>query len=165
MEKTYFPISTQIGNYRNPNWRTPMETKQNGYNESKSSSTSKVLKWSRSNDPCWCCSGKWRLLCRYLQKDAVKLRNPKERTWEGGGLTEKPRSAAMERASDMPPRRLRGFFPTQLVSLPIDISKPEPWRFFQIQIEIDVWAAWTAAWSFLKSQYASSVGSNPLRIW
>ena len=38
-----------------------------------------------------------------------------------GGETEKPRSAAMERASDMPPMRLRGFLPTQLDSLPIDI--------------------------------------------
>lgn len=45
---------------------------------------------------------------------------------EGGGDTEKPRSAAIERASDIPPIRLRGFFPTQVVSLPIDIRTPRP---------------------------------------
>lgn len=45
-------------------------------------------------------------------------------TCEGGGETEKPRSAAIERASDIPPIRLRGFFPTQVVSLPIDIRTP-----------------------------------------
>ncbi|KAL6985370.1 hypothetical protein U1Q18_018746 [Sarracenia purpurea var. burkii] len=42
-------------------------------------------------------------------------------TGEGGGGTEKPISAAVERALDIPPKRLRGFFPTQVVSLPIDI--------------------------------------------
>lgn len=42
-------------------------------------------------------------------------------TWVGGGATEKPRSEAIDRASDMPPMRRRGFFPTQEVSLPIDI--------------------------------------------
>ena len=43
-------------------------------------------------------------------------------TCDGGGATEKPRSAAIERASDIPPIRLRGFFPTQVVSPPIDIG-------------------------------------------
>lgn len=51
-----------------------------------------------------------------------KKERKKGETWEGGGATEKPRSAAIERASDIPPMRLNGFFPTQVVSLPIDIS-------------------------------------------
>lgn len=36
-------------------------------------------------------------------------------------MTEKPRSEAMERASDIPPMRLKGFLPTHDVSFPIDI--------------------------------------------
>lgn len=39
----------------------------------------------------------------------------------GGGI-EKPRSAAMERASAMPPRRFGGFFPIHAGSPPADIS-------------------------------------------
>ena len=42
-------------------------------------------------------------------------------TWVGGGDTEKPRSEAIERASDIPPMRRSGFLPTHVLSLPIDI--------------------------------------------
>lgn len=35
---------------------------------------------------------------------------------------EKPSSAAIDRASDIPPMRFTGFLPTQLDSLAIDIS-------------------------------------------
>lgn len=45
-------------------------------------------------------------------------------TCEGGAETWKPRSAARERASPMPPMRLNGFLPTHVVSVPIDISQP-----------------------------------------
>lgn len=66
-------------------------------------------------------------------------------TWEGGGATEKPRSAAMERASDMPPMRLRGFFPTQVlpVSLPIDIFlQPKHGLLFLQKRLADIWDDW-----------------------
>lgn len=66
-------------------------------------------------------------------------------TWEGGGATEKPRSAAMERASDMPPMRLRGFFPTQVlpVSLPIDIFlQPKHGLLFLQKRLADISADW-----------------------
>lgn len=58
-------------------------------------------------------------------------------TWEGKGETEKPRSEARERASDMPPMRLIGFLPTQVESFPIDIFKPqEAKNSLYIQIEV-----------------------------
>jgi len=44
-------------------------------------------------------------------------------TWDGGGDMEKPRSAANDRASGIPPMRFTGFLPTQLDSLAIDIFK------------------------------------------
>lgn len=44
-------------------------------------------------------------------------------TWDGAGDTEKPRSAAIDSASDIPPMRFTGFLPTQLDSLAIDIFK------------------------------------------
>lgn len=44
-------------------------------------------------------------------------------TWDKGGDMEKPRSAAIDRASDIPPMRFTGFLPTQLDSLAIDDFK------------------------------------------
>lgn len=116
------------------------KTKQNKMVVIKANQDQHPRNWngSRSNEPSWNCEWQRRLSHKYLEKNAVKIDKPRRgRTCEGGGLTEKPRSAAIERASDIPPSRLRGFFPTQLVSLPIDIRKHRRWRFFLIQIEID----------------------------
>lgn len=80
------------------NWRTPAGNK-----------TEAKGKWGRQNYQKWAQNGK------------LGTHRGRE-TWVGGGATEKPRSAAMERASDMPPMRLRGFFPTQVVSVLLAID-------------------------------------------
>lgn len=80
------------------NWRTPAGNK-----------TEAKGKWGRKNYQ------------KRAQNGKLGIHRGRE-TWVGGGETEKPRSAAMERASDMPPIRLRGFFPTQVVSVLLAID-------------------------------------------
>jgi len=63
-----------------------------------------------------------------VKKCTYKYKSNRKLTWEGGGATENPRSAAMERASAMPPMRLMGFLPTQVVSQPIDMIFDLIWQ-------------------------------------